>query len=101
MGEPTQKKILLKPGEEFLRESVVPVIKEIRESWWGLDPSDLGIRSLRWGKGGGGGGLDAMTSGCPFWKCFGEVVHELSLSHCLSANNSCCSGSGTGQAQPD
>lgn len=50
MGEPTQKKILLKHGGEFLRESVVPGTKESRESWWGLAPSDLGIRSLRWGE---------------------------------------------------
>lgn len=40
-----------------------------------------------------------MTSGCPFW-LFPSVFHELSLSHCLSANNSYCSGSGTGQEQP-
>lgn len=46
-------------------------------------------------------GLDAMTSGCPFWMCFREVFHTLSLSHCLSANNSYCSGSGTGQEPPD
>lgn len=46
-------------------------------------------------------GLDAMTSGCPFWKCFREVFHTLSLSHCLSANNSYCSSSGTGQETLD
>lgn len=41
-------------------------------------------------------GLDAMTSGCPPWKRFREAFHTLRLSHCLSANNSYCSSSGTG-----
>lgn len=56
MGESTQKRVLMRQEEEFPGASVVPVTKASQESWWVLDPSGLGTRSLRWGKYGGGQG---------------------------------------------
>lgn len=81
-------------GGEFPGETVLPVTQESQGSWWALGPSGPGIRSPRCGKYRGGRGLDPMTSGCPFWPAafvFRAVFHELSLSHCLRADNSHCS----------
>lgn len=49
---------------------------------------------------------EARGAGChdlwmSFLDVFQKVFHTLSLSHCLSANNSYCSGSGTGREPPD